>query len=242
MSLFMHAFSRFLLAISLVMFVSPAFSSSEDIETLKKALAKNIPKVEITQVSESPVPGLFEVVVGTQIVYMDKTARYMIDGDLVDLSSRENYTERTKSKIRLTSLNALSEDNMLVYKPGQVDHTVTVVTDINCPYCRRLHAEMDGYMKNNIKVRYVFMPLKGQDDFDITVSVWCSKDRNKALDRAKAGEEIEKLTCDNPIKKHLALARTLGVRGTPAIILESGELIPGYVPVAKLAQDLKGRK
>jgi thiol:disulfide interchange protein DsbC len=97
---------------------------------------------------------------------------------------------------------------------------------------------MDDYMKNNIKVRYVFMPLKGKVDYDKTVSVWCAKNKNEALDLAKAGADIETLSCDNPIQKHLALAREIGIRGTPAIILESGEMLPGYVPVAKLVQEI----
>jgi len=131
---------------------------------------------------------------------------------------------------------------MLVYTPEQVDYTVTVVTDIDCPYCRRLHGEMSEYMANNVKVRYIFMPLKGKSDFDTTVSVWCAKDKNNALDLAKSGAEIEALVCDNPIKEHLTVAREIGIRGTPAIILETGEMLPGYVPVAKLLGELKAKE
>jgi len=235
---FSSVFSRFLLPLSLVVVVTPAFSADDGANTLKKALAKNLPNIEISQISESAIPGLYQVIVGAQVVYMDKNARYMIDGDLVDLSTRENHTEKAKSTIRLAAINALGEANMLVYTPKKVDHTITVVTDIDCPYCRRLHSEMDEYMKNNVKVRYIFMPLKGKSDFETTVSVWCAKDRNNALDLAKSGADIEALSCDNPIQDHLALARQIGVGGTPAIILESGELLPGYVPVAKLVQEI----
>ena len=239
MGSFRAAFSQFLLPVFLLLASTSVFSADAGIEKLKKALAKNMPRIEITQISKSPVPGLYEVIVGSQIVYMDQSARYMLDGDLVDLASRVNYTERSKSKIRLTAIDALGEENMLVYTPEQVDHTVTVVTDIDCPYCRRLHNEMSEYMANNVKVRYIFMPLKGKSDFDTTVSVWCAKDKNNALDLAKSGAEIETLVCDNPIKKHLALAREIGIGGTPAIILETGEILPGYVPVAKLLKELK---
>ncbi|MDH5612589.1 MAG: DsbC family protein [Gammaproteobacteria bacterium] len=238
MSLFMFVSRRFLLLFSLMVVVTPVFSADSGIDTLKKALAKNLPKIEINQISESPIPGLYEVIVGAQVIYMDKSARYMLDGDLVDLSTRENHTENAKSSIRLAAINELGEANMLVYTPKQVEHTITVVTDIDCPYCRRLHSEMDEYMKNNVKVRYIFMPLKGQSDFDTTVSVWCAKDRNNALDLAKAGTEIEALKCDSPIQDHLALAKQIGVRGTPAIIMETGEMLPGYVPAAKLVQEM----
>ena len=242
MNLFKAAFKSvlpyFLLPSVLMLSATSVFSVDNGVELLKKNLAKNIPGTEITQVSKSPIPGLYEVIVGAQVIYMDQTARYMLDGDLVDLASRKNYTEQAKSGIRKTAINALGEDNMLIYTPKQVDHTITVVTDIDCPYCRRLHSEMDQYMASNVKVRYIFMPLKGKTDFDTTVSVWCAKDKNNALDLAKSGTEIEALNCDHPIKEHLELARSIGIRGTPAIILESGEMLPGYVPAAKLVQEM----
>lgn len=242
MSLFKAAFKSvlryFLLPFVLLLSATSVFSADNGVEMLKKALARNIPGTEITRVSKSPIPGLYEVIVGAQVIYMDQSARYMLDGDLVDLASRKNYTEEAKSKIRVAAIDALGEDNMLIYTPKQIDHTITVVTDIDCPYCRRLHSEMDQYMASNVKVRYIFMPLKGKSDLETTVSVWCADDKNKALDLAKSGTEIEALNCDNPIKAHLALARQIGIRGTPAIILESGEMLPGYVPVAKLVQEI----
>jgi len=128
---------------------------------------------------------------------------------------------------------------MVIYKPEKVDTTITVVTDIDCPLCRRLDKEIPDYMENNIQVRYIFMPLKGAADMKKTVSVWCSDDQQTSLDIAKAGGDVEEKSCDNPIRKHLKLARELGVRGTPAIFLESGEMLPGYVPYDKLLVQLQ---
>ena len=235
---FKSVFRCSLLPFFLLLAATPALAADSGVEILKKALAEHLPGTAITQITESPISGLYEVVVGAQVVYMDQSAQYMLDGDLVDLKSRKNYTEQAKSKIRLAAIDALGEHNMLIYTPKQVDHTITVVTDIDCPYCRRLHSEMDQYMENNVKVRYIFMPLKGKSDFETTVSVWCAKDKNNALDLAKSGADIETLNCDNPIKDHLALSRQIGIRGTPAIILESGEMLPGYVPAAKLVQEM----
>lgn len=237
----MKLLSRLLFA---SMFALPAASHADDVavadvDQLKRALSEVAPGVPITQISESPIQGLYEVVVGPQVVYMTKDARYLIQGDLVDFKTKENYTERARSGIRLSKIEQFGEDKMVVYAPKKVKHTVTIVTDINCPYCRRLHDEIDEYLSNGIKVRYIFMPLKGEDDYDTTVSVWCSKDQNKALNAAKAGISVEKKSCDNPIREHLQLARELGVRGTPAIILESGEMLPGYVPVKKLVAQLQ---
>lgn len=216
--------------------------AADDIAELQKAIAKRLPHVEVTRIDTTPVSGIYQVIVGPQVVYMTKDAKYMIDGDLVDLSTRQNFTEDAKAAIRMSEIDAFGESNMVVYTPKTVKHTITVVTDINCPYCRRLHKEMPQYLENGVKVRYIFMPLKGNDDINKTISVWCSDDRNAALDIAKAGGEIEAKKCDNPILKHMELARKLGVRGTPAIILENGEMLPGYVPVDKLVAQLNTLK
>lgn len=242
MNLFRTVLSRFFLPLLLLLSATSVFSVEDDIETLKKALAEKLPTVVVAQINETPLPGIYEVIIGNQIVYLGKNARYMLNGDLINLATRKNHTEEAKSKIRITALDSLGEDKMLVYTPKQVDYTLTVVTDIDCPYCRRLHSEMNQYMANNIKVRYIFMPLKGQSDYDKTVSVWCAESKTVALDMAKSGAEIETLTCDNPIQEHLTLARQLGIGGTPAIILESGELLPGYIPVAKLLEGLNNKK
>ena len=230
------------LFISVTLFMTSftvAASEQEDVANLKQALAKSMPHVEPTNISKSPVDGLYEVVVGSQVVYMSVDARYMIEGDLYDLKTKENISETAKSSVRLAAINKLGEENMLVYKPEKVKDVITVVTDIDCPYCRRLHSEIPDYMKNDVEVRYVFMPLKGAADMNKTVSVWCSENQQKALDIAKSGGDVEEKTCKNPIKDHLKLARELGVRGTPAILLENGQLLPGYVPVDKLLAQLR---
>ena len=207
-------------------------------DDLRANLEKNVPGVSVDKIRETPVEGIFEIVIGADIYYMDQGARYVIDGDLIDLSNKRNFTEETRTASRKTRIDELGEENMIVYTPKKVDHTITVVTDIDCPYCRKLHREMDQYMSKNVKVRYIFMPLKGKADFNTTVSVWCAKDRNKALDIAKSGGDLESGNCENPIAEHLKLSREIGVRGTPAIILENGDMLPGYVPVNKLVPEL----
>ncbi|VAW54376.1 Thiol:disulfide interchange protein DsbC [hydrothermal vent metagenome] len=220
--------------------LSPAVAAeTPGTEKLKAALAKTMPNVRPAKISATPIEGLYEVVVGSQVVYMSVDARYMIEGDLFDLKTQQNVSEDAKSSIRLAAIAKLGEENMLVYRPKEVKNIITVVTDIDCPYCRRLHSEIPDYMKNDVEVRYVFMPLKGAADMKKTISVWCSDDRQLALDKAKAGGDVEEKTCKNPIKDHMKLARELGVRGTPAIVLENGKLLPGYVPVDKLVAEMR---
>lgn len=217
-----------------------AASSSGDVARLKQSLARSMPNVVPSKISETPVTGLYEVIVGSQVVYMSVDARYMIEGDLIDLVTKRNVSEEAKSAIRLTAIEQLGSDNMLVYKPEEVKDTITVITDINCTYCRRLHKEIPVYLNNDVEVRYIFMSERGSPaGMKKTVSVWCSDDRQKALTTAKAGGKIEEKSCDNPIKQHLVLSRELGVRGTPAIILEDGQLLPGYVQADKLIAEIR---
>lgn len=238
----MKFFSIFLFVSSLFMSFTVSAVPEPDadaVEKLKKALAHSMPNVKPSKISGTAIDGLYEVIVGSQVVYMSNDARYMIEGDLYDLKTKRNVSEDAKSIIRLAAINKLGDDKMLIYKPKNVKNTITVVTDIDCPYCRRLHNEIPDYLKNNVQVRYIFMPLKGSADMKKTVSVWCSDDRQLALDIAKAGGEVDEKSCDNPIKDHLKLARELGVRGTPAILLEDGQMLPGYIPVEKLVAELR---
>lgn len=216
---------------------------TDDLKALKEALVKQLPAAQNATIKTTPVDGLYEVSDGGQVMYMTKDTRYIINGDLFDLQTHKNITENARSAQRNQQLDNLGEDNMLVYTPkGETKHTITVFTDIYCPYCRKLHSEMDNYLAAGIKVRYVFLPFKGEKSFNDSVSVWCAKDRNKAMDMAKAGKTIEAKTCPNPIAQQQALGMKLGINGTPAIILEDGELLPGYVPAQQLAAKLDSMK
>ncbi len=240
----------YLLAISLlspVMVVAANASSdtgslkqvqNKGVLTLKAAFAKRMPSLKVSKISVTPIAGLYQVVVGNQVVYMDAHAKYMLDGDLINISTRKNYSEQAKSAIRLNAIASLGEKNMQVFKPAKVEHKITVITDVDCPYCRRLHSEIPEYMKNNIEVRYIFLPLKGENDRKKTESVWCAKNQHAALNLAMSGGQVEAKTCKNPLSKQIAAANKIGVRGTPAIILENGQMIPGYVPVKQVVAEL----
>ena len=233
----MNSFLRIFLFVFSIIAVT-GVAADPGISELKNALAKRLPQFEVSYIDKTTIDGIYQVIIGGQVIYMTSDARYMIDGNLVDLSTKKNYSEDAMSVIRLSQIEKLGEEKMVVYTPEDIKHTITVVTDIDCPYCRRLHSEMDQYMAGGVKVRYIFMPLKGQGDYRTTVSVWCSKDQNEALDLAKAGVEMDPKECENPIDEHLKISRSLGVRGTPAIILQDGSMLPGYVPASKLIAEL----
>jgi len=234
----MKLFSIVLLAASL--FSGYATAETTDIEKLRLTLAKIMPQVVPSQISQSPVTGMYEVIVGAQVVYMSVDAKFMIEGDLINLATNENVSEGAKSAIRLAGMNKIGEENMIVYAPKEIKETITVITDIDCGYCRLLHSEIPNYLENNIAVRYIFKPvLGGEKDMEKTISVWCSDDQKSALDIAKAGGDVKRKVCKNPIDEHLKFAYQSGARGTPAIILEDGQLVAGYVRYDKLIAQLR---
>ena len=222
-----------------------------DQAAIKKSLAQILPDYEVNSIHETPVPGLFEVLIGTDVLYVSKDGRYMVQGRMIDLTSKEDLTETSprleqarqkEAKDRAAAIKKLGEDQMIVFAPeGKPTYTVTVFTDIDCGYCRKLHGDMAGYNAEGIKVQYLFFPRAGvgSPSFDKAVSVWCADDRRTALTDAKAGQSIPDKKCPNPVKEHLEMGEQMGVSGTPAIVLENGEMIPGYVPPKRLAAMLK---
>ena len=140
-------------------------------------------------------------------------------------------------------LESVDPKSMIVFKPkdGNVKHTVTIFTDIDCGYCRQFHREIDKVTAMGIEVHYLFFPRTGPNTESWTKAdhVWCASDHNSALTKAKLGGEIPDATCGNtPIESHYSLGKRIGVRGTPAVFSESGELLGGYLPPATLAKAL----
>ncbi len=132
---------------------------------------------------------------------------------------------------------------MIVFAPEQPKHMITVFTDIDCAYCRKLHRQMDEYNRLGIGVRYLFYPRAGPNSasFRKAVAVWCAKDRKQALTTAKAGGKIEMLKCPSPVRQHMDKGKQVGVSGTPTIILENGTKLPGYVSPPKLSRIIQQR-
>ena len=159
------------------------------------------------------------------------------------MNINENVTQPLRSKVRMDAINNLGEDSMIVFSPEKVKHTITVFTDIDCGYCRKLHNEMAEYNKHGIEVRYMAYPRAGidSDSYKKAVSVWCAEDRKAAMTRAKNGDSVTEKNCDNPVAEQFKLGSMMGVRGTPALVLENGQIAPGYIPAARLAGILNNK-
>ena len=210
----------------------------EDIAAIKKVFTTIMPDTKADSIEPAAMKGLYQVVFGAQVLYMSPDGRYVIQGDLIDLVNKENVTEKARSIQRAKLVKGIKDDTAIIFSPKVVKHTITVFTDIDCGYCRKLHREINTYLDRGIRVRYLSFPRAGLNSksYYKAVTVWCSKDRKKALTEAKSGMELKQLNCaNNPVKSHMKLAEKFGVTGTPTIVLESGDVIPGYVPAAKLS-------
>lgn len=227
-----------------VSFLAVATAQDADIEGLRKTIAKLVPGVAPDSIKSTPIPGLYEVIFGSDMVYVNSDGRYLLQGSLIDVQTRENLTENTLGEIRLKVLDSIDDDQLVIFEPENFKHTVTVFTDIDCGYCRKLHSEMAELNELGIRIRYAFYPRSGLNtpSYDKAVSVWCADDRNMAMTRAKSGQPVDPRICDNPVRDHMSVADVIGVRGTPYMVTEYGQKMPGYIPAVDLLSMLEEEK
>ena len=212
-------------------------SLAADADEAKARILEQFPELTADNLTPTPMEGLYQISMGGRVAYVSADGRYLIQGDLFDVEAEVNLTEQSRIQARLDAVNAVSESSMIVFEQPAAVHTVTVFTDIDCGYCRKLHRQIADYNAEGIRVRYMFFPRSGPntDSWFKADNVWCADDRNSAMTRAKAGETIESDDCGaTPVDQHYQLGQDLGIRGTPAIITDGGQLIPGYVPPSEL--------
>lgn len=219
-----------------VLFLSHSVQAGEDIEKIKQKIQQRLPEISITEFKPAPIPGLYEIVFGTRVAYVSAEGQYILMGDLIDLDNKRNLTAMRRGGLVLKSIDALGETNMIVLGPAKPKRTLTVFTDVDCPYCARLHQEVPKLTQAGVKVRYLLFPRagKGTETYMRSVAVWCAKDRVKAIGVAKSGGKLEMKNCTNPVDEHLRLGKEVGVEGTPTIVMDDGRVLPGYAPAAEL--------
>jgi thiol:disulfide interchange protein DsbC len=208
-------------------------------------IVKKIDGLKLEDVRMTPVNGIYEITRGSEISYTTSDGRYVILGDMVDIDNDQNLSENRRRTIRQRLIDTVPEAEMLVFGPKNPKYTITVFTDIDCGYCRRLHSQIAEYNRLGIRVRYLFYPRSGPDtdSWHKAEAVWCASNRNDSLTRAKNGEDIKSPKCPTDIvKRDYELGHKLGIEGTPAIFLASGEMLPGYAPPTQLLQYLKTGK
>lgn len=218
-----------------------AEGDSEELDQVRAKVAGLFSEIEPQHVKPGPIDGWYMVQKGAIIAYISSDGRYLLQGDLIDLDRQVNMSEESRDEARKEMMSAIPEEQMIVFSPEQVKYSISVFTDVDCTYCRRLHSQIDEYLEEGIQVRYLLYPRNGPTSASWAKAeqVWCSDNRNEALTLAKLDKAFQSESCDASIvSSHYLLGQDVGLRGTPAIIFENGELVSGYVPADQLSERL----
>ena len=208
----------------------------------RERIAELFESIDASDVFTSPVDGWYTIQRGSIVAYITTDGRYLLQGDLIDLDTQVNVTETSRSNARRDLMSSVEAGDTIVFSPEDVKYTVSIFTDIDCTYCRRLHSQIDEYLDAGIEVRYLLYPRGGpaSRSWNTSEDVWCSKDRGDALTQAKLDRKFETSKCDaSMISDHYIMGQEVGLSGTPAIVLDDGELIGGYLPPNALRQRLE---
>ena len=213
-----------------------------NIDAIRADFTKRFPQIDGSNIGAGPVTGWLEIRQGTLIAYLSDDGRYLFQGDLIDLTTDTNLTVKAASSERVSMMSEIGRDDTIVFGPAEPKYTVAVFTDVDCTFCRKLHREIDDYIAAGIEIRYLLYPRGGPGSASWAKSeeVICAADRSNALTRAKNDQAVEADKCDAAelVSAHYQLGYQVGLRGTPALVLDDGELISGYVPAAELARRL----
>jgi len=220
-------------------------------QTLKTNLASTLgaatnANIDIVAVKQTPFEGLIEVELSTgERLFTDRKGEYLVTGDLFKAQSDGlvNLSAIARQSNIADWIAAVPESEMIIFEPENARATITVFTDVDCAYCRRLHGDLEQNLAQGIRIRYVAYPRGGEasEAYPKMINVWCSDDRAKSLTQAKHGQNIPARDCDNPVLREYNLGNKIGISGTPAIVLQDGTVIPGYLEPAQLAAAVFGQ-
>lgn len=211
------------------------------ISTLEKNLKASNINIKILDIKTTEVPNLYWATLeGLPPVYVTNDGKYIIQGEVIRIGDKElhNVSEPLQAELNKKHFSSLKTEDLIVYPAkGKAKHVVYVFTDASCPYCHKLHEQMDDINAKGIEVRYIAWP-RGDQFMPTMESIWCSADRKTAFDQAIAGVQLAPANCKNPVKQQYQLGQTIGVNGTPAIYNSNGVYLGGYLSASELASRL----
>ncbi|HKS58974.1 MAG TPA: thioredoxin fold domain-containing protein [Steroidobacteraceae bacterium] len=229
----------------LLLVVLPAMvgAAGFDGSKLRNAIRAHEPAAQVAEPTHSPVPGMYLTSIDGVSGYVSADGRYFIVGDMLDLASHRNVTEESRQAARRSLLKQVEPNEAIVFAPAKPKYTVIVFTDVDCPYCRKLHGELGQLAARGIAVRYLAFPRSGPNTkaWRTMAAVWCSSDRRDALTRATRGDDVSVpgKCSDAVIAKHYALGQQLGIPGTPMVVLSDGTSLGGYMSPDKMLAALE---
>ena len=231
-----------LFAIALVAsFGAVAQDDSEELEQVRERVTGLFAEIEPQHVMASPIDGWYMIRKGAIVAYISGDGRYLLQGDLIDLDQQVNLSEASRDEARKAMMSEVPQEHMIIFTPDEVKYSISVFTDVDCTYCRRLHSQIDEYLAEGIEVRYLLYPRNGPRSASWVTAeqVWCSDNRNEALTLAKLDQKFPTHECDaSMVSTHYLMGQDVGLQGTPAIVFENGQLVSGYVAAQRLSEQL----
>ena len=215
------------------------FAEKDDMQDLTNKINLILPDgIKVQDISFSDERNLYVINVGDiQPIYMLPDGEHVILGDIFNISEGEaqSTTEKDKDIFRKNKLNT-SNLETIDFLAKKEKYSLTVFTDVDCGFCRKFHNEIDQYNNLGISIKYLAFPRAGIDSESYTkmVSAWCSDQADLSITLLKDNKSIPSNSCENSVAEQFELGRTLGITGTPALITQSGKLLPGYVPAQEL--------
>ncbi|MFN2361478.1 MAG: DsbC family protein [Marinobacter sp.] len=237
-------FKSCLLFVAAALIGATTLQAGEVEDTITEKLTAAVPGLKISEIRESKAKGLYEVRSNNgDTIFTTADGQYILTGDLLKVTSNgiANVSEQERASERARSMEKFGSQGVISYvAEGEEKASVAVFTDIDCPYCRKMHNEVPKLNEMGITVHYYGFPRSGPNtkSFRKYISVWCADDQQSAMDAAKQGRQVEQQSCDNPVAEQFRLGGRVDVTGTPAIVLEDGNMVRGYVPAEKLAEGL----
>lgn len=233
------------LGLSAVAFAQSSAVENPEYDALRETLDSSLGgatqgQLSVERIRPSPMEGLMEVTLNSgEVLFTDPDGDFMLTGDMLRTGPEGfvNLSAETRKEQSIERVAAVPDEEVITFSPdGEVRATISVFTDVDCTFCRRLHGDMDDILELGIEVRYLAYPRGGTsaDSYGKMLSVWCADDRQRALTQAKHGQNVPERDCDNPVLEHYELGNQLGISGTPAIVLPDGTVVPGYVDVDRL--------
>jgi len=230
------------LAICCCICTGVALADDAALEEVRAKVSEMFEEIQSEHINVSPIDGWYTVQKGSIVAYVSADGRFLLQGDLIDLESQVNLSEQSRTTARRELMSSISADQVIAFTPTDIKYTVTIFTDVECTYCRKLHSQIDEYLAQGIEVRYLLYPRNGpaSKSWSTSEDVWCAQDRNQALTAAKLDRGFESQQCDsNAVAEHYLLGQNVGLTGTPAIVFADGTLVSGYLPPATLSARLQ---
>ena len=235
----MKTLLRSTLALALAASLAPAALAQEAV--IRKNLAARLPDFpKIDEVTKTAIPGLFEVRIGTEIVYTDEQGDHVIQGSLIDTKTRSDLTQARIDKITAIDFAALPLKDAIVWKQGTGARKLVVFADPNCGFCKKFETEMQQV--KDVTVYTFLYPILGGDSPDKSKNIWCAKDNGAAwrdwmINGTAAPRSMG--SCDaSALQRNVALGKKYRVTGTPALVFEDGKRVPGALPPVEVEKQL----